>query len=111
MADTFRDKVALVTGGGSGIGRATALAFARDGARVVVADLAEPGGHETVELVRASGGTALFVKADVAVEEDVAALIATTLSAYGRLDCAFNNAGIGEPGRPLGMSGRLADWE
>jgi NAD(P)-dependent dehydrogenase (short-subunit alcohol dehydrogenase family) len=86
-------KVALVTGGSSGLGRATALAFAREGARVVVADIAAPEGEQTVALIREYGGEAQFVRADVSQSSEVAALIARTLSAYGRLDWAFNNAG------------------
>lgn len=92
--DEWSDKVALVTGGGSGIGRATALAFAQRGARVVVADLDEPGGEQTAAQIRERGGSALFVRTDVANNGDVAGLIAAALAAYGRLDCAFNNAGI-----------------
>jgi NAD(P)-dependent dehydrogenase (short-subunit alcohol dehydrogenase family) len=87
-------KVALVTGGSSGLGRATALAFARAGTRVVVADVAAPEGERTAALIREHGGQAQFVRADVSQSGEVAALIAHTLSAFGRLDCAFNNAGI-----------------
>jgi NAD(P)-dependent dehydrogenase (short-subunit alcohol dehydrogenase family) len=86
-------KVALVTGGSSGIGRATALAFAGEGARVVVADIAAADGERTVAQIREHGGEAQFVRTDVSQSEEVAALIARTLSVYGRLDCAFNNAG------------------
>src|SRR5437016_614735 len=94
MAGRVMDKVAVVTGGGSGIGRATALVFAREGAKVVVADVVVTGGEETVRMVKAAGGEALFVKTDVANERDVAALVTKTVDTYGRLDCAFNNAGI-----------------
>lgn len=90
----FAGKVALVTGGSFGIGRATALAFARDGARVVVADIDAAGGEETVASIVALKGEAIFVHTDVSKNEQVAALVDTTLKAYGRLDCAFNNAGI-----------------
>ncbi|MCS6924539.1 MAG: SDR family oxidoreductase [Candidatus Binatia bacterium] len=94
MAGRVQGKVALVTGGASGIGRATALAFAREGAKVVVSDVVSSGGEETVALIRGAGGDALFVKADVAQPAEVNALISQVVATYGRLDCAFNNAGI-----------------
>lgn len=90
----MRGKVALVTGAGSGIGRATAHAFAVTGARVVVADLDTDGGEETAELIRATGGEAVFVRADVTQAADVATLVGATVARYGRLDYAHNNAGI-----------------
>ena len=90
----FQDKVALVTGGSSGIGRAAALAFAREGARVVVADVLVEGGEETVRLVRQAGGQATFVRTDVSRAADVEAMVRHTVETYGRLDIAFNNAGI-----------------
>ena len=93
-------KVALVTGAASGIGRASALAFAREGARVVAADLAAEGGEQTVATIRAGGGQAVFVRADVTVAEDAAALVRAAVESYGRLDCAFNNAGVGGGGGP-----------
>jgi len=85
--------VALVTGAGDGIGRATALAFAREGARVVVSDIAGVGGEETVIQIRQAGGAAQFAAADVYKEADVIKLIEGTLKAYGSLDVAFNSAG------------------
>jgi NAD(P)-dependent dehydrogenase (short-subunit alcohol dehydrogenase family) len=91
----FTDKVALVTGGGSGIGRATALAFAKEGARVVVADVSVEGGEDTLRLISEAGGDALFVKCDVSKGTEVQAMIRRTNEAYGGLDYAFNNAGIG----------------
>ncbi len=90
----FEGKVALVTGAGSGIGRATALAFAGENAKVVIADIAVDGGEETVRLIREAGGEAIFVKTDVSQENEVKSLIDTTIDTYGRLDCAHNNAGI-----------------
>ena len=85
---------ALVTGAASGIGRATALVFAREGARVVVADVAAEAGRQTVSAIQAAGGEALFVEADVSNSSQVQRLIQTTVDAFGRLDCAHNNAGI-----------------
>jgi NAD(P)-dependent dehydrogenase (short-subunit alcohol dehydrogenase family) len=87
-------KIALVTGGGSGIGRAAALAFAREGAKVVVADVVAEGGRETVQMIKKADGEAIFVKTDVSKAAEVEALINKTVETYGRLDCAFNNAGI-----------------
>lgn len=94
MSGLVEGKVALVTGAASGIGRASALAFAREGARVSVSDVDEPGGAATVEAIVAAGGEALFVRADLAEEAAVEALVRRTLEAFGRLDCAHNNAGI-----------------
>jgi len=94
MAGLVTGKVALVTGASSGIGRASALAFAREGARVVVADVSVEGGEETVRLIQQNGGEAVFVKTDVSQAGEVEALIARAVATYGRLDCAYNNAGI-----------------
>lgn len=91
----FKERVAIVTGAASGIGRAVALLYARGGARVVVSDVGEEGGEETVRLIREAGGDARFVRADVSRPEDCEALVRQTLEAYGRLDVACNNAGIG----------------
>ncbi len=90
------NKVALVTGAGNekGIGRATALAFADAGATVVVADINDDGGRETVGLIEAAGGTALFVHADMSITSDIQDMISATVDTYGRLDYAHNNAGI-----------------
>jgi len=87
-------KVALVTGGASGIGRATALAFAREGARVVVSDVDAAGGEQTVQAIRAADGDATFVRADVSQAAEVEILTKKVLETFHRLDCAFNNAGI-----------------
>ena len=91
---SFENKVAVVTGSSSGIGRATAVAFARAGARVIVADIQGQGGQQTVQLVKDAGGDGMFVHTDVSREADVAALMDTTVETYGRIDCAFNNAGL-----------------
>jgi NAD(P)-dependent dehydrogenase (short-subunit alcohol dehydrogenase family) len=94
MAGLVAGKVALVTGASSGIGRATALAFAREGAKVVVADVTVEGGEETVAQVKRAGGEAIFVKTDVSKAVEVEALVAKAVATYGRLDCAHNNAGV-----------------
>jgi NAD(P)-dependent dehydrogenase (short-subunit alcohol dehydrogenase family) len=94
MAGLFGGKVALVTGGSSGIGRATALAFAKESAKVVIAARRIPEGEETVSMIKEIGGEALFVQTDVSKTAEVEAMIRKTVEAYGRLDCAFNNAGI-----------------
>jgi NAD(P)-dependent dehydrogenase (short-subunit alcohol dehydrogenase family) len=102
MADqSYAGKSVLVTGAAGGIGRAAALGFGRAGARVVVADIGTAGGEETVALIRQAGGEAVFVKTDVSREAEVEALIAQAVATYGRLDCAFNNAGIEEESKPL----------
>src|SRR6202162_3579324 len=94
MADRVKGKVALITGGGSGIGRATAMLFASEGARVVVADYNAEGGERTAKAIKEAGGDAIFHPADVANPGEVETLVRKTIEAYGRLDCAFNNAGI-----------------
>ena len=87
-------KVALITGAGSGIGRASALAFAREGAKVAVADIVVEGGEETVRMVKEAGGEAFFIKVDVANAAEVEAMVNAVVDTYGRIDCAYNNAGI-----------------
>ena len=93
----FEGKVALVTGGGSGIGRATSLAFANEGAKVVIDDINVEGGEETLAMVKSAGGEAVFVKANVSKAAEVEAMVQKAIDTYGRLDCAYNNAGVGEP--------------
>ncbi|MGO9606628.1 MAG: SDR family oxidoreductase [Candidatus Binataceae bacterium] len=94
MAGLLSGKVAIITGAASGIGRAAALVFAREGSRVIVADVSEEGGAQTVRMIREQSGTAQFVACDVARASDADALIAAAVKAFGRVDCAFNNAGI-----------------
>jgi NAD(P)-dependent dehydrogenase (short-subunit alcohol dehydrogenase family) len=101
----LQDKVVLVTGAGSGIGRASCLAFAREGARVVVADVNTEGGEKTVRSVEEKGGEAIFVKTDVTRAGEIEKLIDKTIGTYHRLDCAMNNAGI------LGKSFNVTEWD
>ena len=110
MAGQLAGKATLVTGGGSGIGKASALAFAREGARVVVADVNAAGGEETVRLIQDTGGEAAFVRADVSQAGPVEAMVQHAVSVYGRLDCAFNNAGV-SGGRGLIHEYSEDDWD
>lgn len=93
-------KVALITGAGSGIGQATALLFAKEGAKVILADIATEGGEKAAEMIKDADGEAAFVKADVSQEDDVKALVNKVIETYGRLDCAHNNAGIDDQPAP-----------
>lgn len=98
---SLNGKVAIITGGSSGIGRATAIAFAREGASVVVASRREDEGLETVNLVKEAGSDGFFVKTDVAKQADIGAMVEKTVEFYGRLDYAFNNAGVEQVQTPL----------
>lgn len=104
MQERPMDRVALVTGGSGGIGRATALALARTGAKIVVVDVSEAGGAETAQMIGEAGGTAQFMHADVTDAQAVEQLISATVATYGRLDYAVNNAGI------EGLRARTADY-
>jgi NAD(P)-dependent dehydrogenase (short-subunit alcohol dehydrogenase family) len=94
MAGILAGKVALITGAGSGIGRATAKIFAREGAKLLIADIVEDAGNETLGIIKDSGASAIFMKVDVSQENAAEAMVAKVVETYGRLDCAFNNAGI-----------------
>jgi NAD(P)-dependent dehydrogenase (short-subunit alcohol dehydrogenase family) len=109
MPGMLDGKSALVTGGGGGIGRATALAMAREGARLAVADYAAEGAAETVAMVNAAGGQAITLTGDVTRQRDVKAMLDDTIVAYGRLDCAFNNAGIA-PYQVDASGKKTAEW-
>ena len=97
MSALVEGKVALVTGSASGIGRAAAQIFAREGAKVVVSDVNDTGGAETVSMIQDAGGDATYVHCDTSDAGQVEAMVKSAVDAYGRLDCAFNNAGIGDP--------------
>ncbi|MEP7271250.1 MAG: SDR family oxidoreductase [Acidobacteriota bacterium] len=94
MNSRFQDKVVIVTGASSGIGKVSALAFAREGARVTIASRRVDEGLQTVSEIKAQGGEAFFIQTDVARTQDVQTMVRATIETYGRLDCAFNNAGI-----------------
>jgi len=106
----FEKKVALITGASTGIGRATALAFAREGATVAIGDLNEAESNETVRLIETAGGKAFFIRTNVSVAAEVKTLVDTTVDRYGRIDVAFNNAGILPPTKPL-VEMEESDWD
>lgn len=102
MAGLLEGKVGLVTGGGSGIGRATAVAMAREGAKVIVSDIADDAGAETVSMIEAAGGSAAFIHGDTSSQADNEAMVAFAKESYGALHLAVNNAGIGGPAAMTG---------
>jgi NAD(P)-dependent dehydrogenase (short-subunit alcohol dehydrogenase family) len=110
MPNELKNKVAIVTGGTSGIGRDTAILFARQGAKVVVAGRRETEGQETIDLIRAAGGESFFVQTDVSQSADVQALVQKTVEKFGRLDIAFNNAGIEGAWIPI-VEQSEEDWD
>jgi NAD(P)-dependent dehydrogenase (short-subunit alcohol dehydrogenase family) len=101
MAGRLQDKVCLVTGAASGIGKAAALAFAAEGAVLTIADVSSEGGEETARIARSTGGNVRFTRCDISIASEVEALIASIVARHGRLDCAFNNAGIEGPLVPM----------
>lgn len=101
MEKSLNDKVAIVTGASSGIGRSAAILYVQNGASVVVSDINEDGGNETVKMITEAGGNAIFVKADVSSPEDCERLVSATVKKYGKLDIACNNAGIGGDQAPV----------
>lgn len=103
MSGQFQNKVALITGGSSGIGWAASLIFAREGAKVVVADINVSGGQEVVKKIKESGGEATFIKTDVRIPAEVEAMVSETVKTYGRLDYAFNNAAIAGSSEHVGI--------
>jgi NAD(P)-dependent dehydrogenase (short-subunit alcohol dehydrogenase family) len=105
----LQGKVAVITGGGSGIGKATAIAFAREGARVVIGNRNVEAGEATIRQIREAGGEGRFVRTDVTVAAQVQHLIESAVAAYGKLDCLFNNAGINMAGSVVDVS--EADWD
>ncbi len=110
MTRRLESKVALVTGGSSGIGRASAMAFAKAGAKVVVVDVNVEGGEETVHMIREAGGESIFVETDVSKATEVEAMVSKAVETYGRLDCAHNNAGVGPCHRPTAECSE-EDWD
>lgn len=110
MSKDLQGKVAVITGGTTGIGRETAVVFAEQGAKVVVSGRREKEGNETLELVKKAGGEGIFVQCDVAKQGDIANLMGKTVGAYGRIDVAFNNAGIEGEWKPF-LDLTNADWD
>lgn len=105
----LENKVAIVTGAGSGIGKASAKLFTKEGAKVVVADWVEEGGNQTVAEIKAAGGEAVFVKTDVSKAEDIDVMVSTCVSTFGKLDILFNNAGVVSMGKIEATSEE--DWQ
>jgi NAD(P)-dependent dehydrogenase (short-subunit alcohol dehydrogenase family) len=110
MTQELQNKVAIVTGGTSGIGRDTAVLFAKEGAKVVVAGRRQPEGEETIDLIRGAGGEGIFVATDVSTTADVQALVQKTVEKFGRLDIGFNNAGIEGNWVPIAEQAE-EDWD
>ncbi|MEQ1808448.1 MAG: SDR family NAD(P)-dependent oxidoreductase [Terricaulis sp.] len=110
MHRELRGRVTIITGAASGIGRGAVDVFAREGAKVVLADVNDADGEAAANAVRVAGGEAIYVHCDVSSETDVAGLVAAAVACFGRVDCAFNNAGIGPPIKPL-TDHTIAEWQ
>lgn len=110
MGELMKDKVGIITAAGNGIGRASAIAFADEGAKVVVSDVSEEAGQETVRMIKEKGGDAIFIYCNVAEEQQIIDLVKRTVEHYGRLDWAHNNAGIGAPSKSIAET-ETADWD
>lgn len=110
MERTFEHRVAVITGAASGIGKTTAMAFAKEGAKVIIADILVDAGEETVSLIKKAGGDAIFILCDVSKPTDIEVMVNITIEAFGRLDYAFNNAGI-EGQQALTADCSLENWE
>ena len=111
MNNRFQNKVVIVTGATSGIGKVAARAFAKEGAKVVLAARRAEEGLQVAQSIKDAGGEALFIKTDVANSDDVANMVAKTIEAYGKLDCAFNNAGIGGDAMKPTADHSEANWD
>jgi len=107
----LKDKVAIITGAGSGIGRATAVLFAKEGAKVVVVDIDKKAGEETVRIIRSNGGEAIFVQADVSKATDAERIVKTTIEEYGKVDILFNNAGVWVRGIDTVVDAPEEEWD
>lgn len=110
MHGELRGLVTIITGAASGIGRGAVDVFAREGAKLVLADVNDVGGQEAASAVRAKGGEAIYIHCDVSQEADVAGVVAAAVTTFGRVDCAFNNAGMGPPVKPL-IEHTAAEWQ
>ncbi len=110
MGKLLEGKVALITGGGSGIGRAAAVLFSNEGATVIVANRKAENGHETVRMIKEAGGEATYIQTDVSKKKDIETLLSAIVQKYGRLDCAFNNGGIDGKPAPI-VDCEEEDWD